>query len=615
MKFFLWYDLETTGADSSSDRIVQYASIRTDKNFVPVSEPVNIECSLSFDVYPSIYASMVTGQTPLKACLNEKEGLEIIQNDFIRSPDTCIAGYNNFHFDNELIRHSFYRNFLPPYAHEFMQNNSKMDAFILTQALYALRPQGIEWPKIEGIVSLKLENIARVNHIEQTKAHDALFDVEATIEWVKLIKSKQPKLFDFYLKIQNKHILKDFCLDASGKLKYEKLVHISSFYGRDVAYVGIILPIFEHPYNTNSLICINLFQSISEIEKLLDEDIEVNFSLPALTEIRLNRAPFLAPMNVLREEDCSRLRVELSQVEKNFNFVLCHLSDFQKLKDKMRPFSEKNSDVEQQLYDGFISQKDARQAELFRSGVQGSLISFQDARLRDLSLRYRMRFFSDGLNKQELKLYEEHAYCSRFGRWKPRSLQRSLLEMHQVYFSLDVQNHWKLFWDWFYALQSCFLYDDRVIWGALCPKTSRDLKITFAEKSFICYELPQELFVNLKLNADTLSFQLELLGLNFYTAQPSCLSEASELKTICKDLSLDDSSMVEDILSEPALDFVFEFGRFFEAYLKMPLKQMYLESLECQRIFLLLYFFSERFFIFSECFFLKRIIFLTGFIP
>ena len=41
---FFWYDYETFGINPKSDRIAQFAGIRTDMDFNIVDDPVNILC-------------------------------------------------------------------------------------------------------------------------------------------------------------------------------------------------------------------------------------------------------------------------------------------------------------------------------------------------------------------------------------------------------------------------------------------------------------------------------------------------------------------------------------------------------------------------------------------
>src|SRR5690606_40274971 len=88
-------------------------------------------------------------------------------------PGTCGAGYNSLRFDDEVLRHSLYRNFFDPYAREWQGGNSRWDLIDLVRTAYALRPEGIVWPQEEGRVTLKLERLSQANGLEHLQAHDA----------------------------------------------------------------------------------------------------------------------------------------------------------------------------------------------------------------------------------------------------------------------------------------------------------------------------------------------------------------------------------------------------------------------------------------------------------
>jgi exodeoxyribonuclease-1 len=75
----------------------------------------------------------------------------------------------------------------------------------MMRACRALRPDGIEWPlNEEGKPSFKLSDITKANGLMHDSPHDALSDVYATIAIARLIKEKQPKLFEYLLKLRNK---------------------------------------------------------------------------------------------------------------------------------------------------------------------------------------------------------------------------------------------------------------------------------------------------------------------------------------------------------------------------------------------------------------------------
>ena len=195
MDSFYWFDFETFGVNPAKDKPSQFAGIRTDLDFNIIDEPLNIYCKPSNDFIPHPEACLITGISPQKALekgLSEKEFFREIHLQ-ISTPNTCTLGYNSIRFDDEVIRHGFYRNFYDAYAREWQNGNSRWDIIDLLRMTHALRPEGINWPtNDEGVVSFRLELLSKANGIEHEDAHDALSDVYATINMAKLVRQKQP---------------------------------------------------------------------------------------------------------------------------------------------------------------------------------------------------------------------------------------------------------------------------------------------------------------------------------------------------------------------------------------------------------------------------------------
>ena len=87
----------------------------------------------------------------------------------------------------------FWRNLIDP-----MRANGRTSAaggtlLDVVRMTYALRPDGITWPKKEdGSPSFKLEHLSKANGLVHEAAHDALSDVRATIALARLIHSTTP---------------------------------------------------------------------------------------------------------------------------------------------------------------------------------------------------------------------------------------------------------------------------------------------------------------------------------------------------------------------------------------------------------------------------------------
>ena len=207
MTSFYFYDLETSGLSARDDRIMQFAGQRTDMDLVPIGEPHNVLVKLNDDTLPSPEAVMVTGITPQVTQadgLTEAEFARFLQDE-ICTEDTIMVGFNNVRFDDEFLRHLFWRTFHDPYEWCWKDGRSRWDMLDVIRMTRALRPEGIEWPvDADGKPTNRLELITAANGIAHQNAHDALSDVEALIDVTKLIRSKQPKLFGYLLEMRSK---------------------------------------------------------------------------------------------------------------------------------------------------------------------------------------------------------------------------------------------------------------------------------------------------------------------------------------------------------------------------------------------------------------------------
>ena len=167
---FYFYDLETSGLNPRSDRIMQFAGQRTDLDFNPIGEPQNILVQLADDTLPSPSAVMVTGITPqatLQDGMTEPEFCRFLIEE-IATPNTTIVGYNSVRFDDEFVRHTLWRNFYDPYEWQWRDGRSRWDLLDVVRLTRALRPEGIRWPVTEdGHSTNRLELLTKLNGIER----------------------------------------------------------------------------------------------------------------------------------------------------------------------------------------------------------------------------------------------------------------------------------------------------------------------------------------------------------------------------------------------------------------------------------------------------------------
>ncbi len=424
MTSIFWYDYETTGINPRCDRAVQVAGIRTDADLNEIDQPLNLYCQPADDILPHPMACLITGISPSRLedrGLGEAEFMTRTHAQ-LAQPGTCGAGYNSLRFDDEVTRYSLYRNFFDPYAREWQGGNTRWDLIDVVRAAYALRPEGIVWPEEEGRVTLKLERLTAANGIDHGQAHDALSDVRATIALARLIRDKQPKLYEWLFNQRTKQRV----LDQVRLL--QPMVHISGRFSAARHYVGVVLPLAWHPKNRNALIVCDLHY---DPQPLLDMDAGAlrqllytrREDLPAgqlpigLKLIHVNRCPVVAPMKVLRAQDQARLQLDMSEYQARAARLIEAAQVWQ---DKLaiiyasEDFTP-SEDPEQQLYDGFLGERDRQLCERVRLSDPEQLGKdawpFDDARLPELLFRYRARNFPHTLSEQEQQRWQ--VFCQQ----------------------------------------------------------------------------------------------------------------------------------------------------------------------------------------------------------
>jgi exodeoxyribonuclease-1 len=427
---FYWHDYETWGSDPRRDRPAQFAGLRTDMALNPVGDPLVIYCKPAADLLPQPEACLVTGITPQKALA---EGL--IEAEFIKRihqelslPGTCGVGYNSVRFDDEFTRYTLYRNFYDPYSREWRDGNSRWDIIDMVRLTHALRPEGIEWPlHDDGKPSFKLEQLTQANGITHEAAHDALSDVRATIALARLIKQRQPRLYDYVLTHRTKKVVAPL-LNLHER---RAVLHVSSMYPAERGCIAMVMPLARHPVNSNGVIVYDLRQDPAPLLELDEEELHRRLftavaELPEgverlpLKTVHLNKCPVLVPLNTLTPEAAQRWDIDVGQGEAHRQRLLSADGLEQKI-TRIHAMSEFDpiSDPDQALYSGgFFSQDDRRRMErILRSTPQelaGFPSVFDDQRLPEMLFRYRARNWPETLTVDERERWEEYRQARLF---------------------------------------------------------------------------------------------------------------------------------------------------------------------------------------------------------
>ena len=410
---FFFYDLETSGLNPRSDRIMQFAGWRTDMDLNPIDDPVNLLVKMSEDTLPSPGAVMVTKITPqstLQDGFTEAEFCKYI-TDEIFTPSTIAVGYNSVRFDDEFMRNILWRCFYDPYEWQWKDGRSKWDLLDVVRMTRALRPEGINWPFTDdGKATNRLELMTKENNISHEHAHDALSYVEALISVTRLIKEKQPQLYGWLFKMRDKKAVQQLVnLEKPAPFVYSSGRYSSEYNKTTVAY-----PIA--PAKNGNVLVFDLRYNLDE---LLAQE-EPKF-FPTVKEMKYNHCPAVAPLGVLEQGDgWQKIGLEKSQIEKNLKSLLAH----PEFVEQMRTENEEREefppavDPESALYDGFLDNTDKTRCAAVRRATLNDLADFHpdfhDPRLPDLLLHYKARNFERALTESERAKWEEY----RMGRIK-----------------------------------------------------------------------------------------------------------------------------------------------------------------------------------------------------
>jgi exodeoxyribonuclease-1 len=419
---FYFFDVETSGFSARDDRIMQFAGQRTDMDLKPIGRPDNLLIKMTPDILPQPDAILVHGITPQKTLADG-----ISEADFARyltsqvsTPDTIMVGFNNLRFDNEFIRFILWRNFYDAYEWSWKDGCSTWDLLDLVRMTRALRPAGINWPFApDGKPSNKLEYLSKVNKLDHVDAHDALSDVNASIALARLIKSKQPKIFNYLLRHRSKQKVRP--LVTAG----DPIVYTSGRYPAEYQKTTIAVIAAENSSKSGALM----------YDLRIDPDEFKDLTAAALAEkwaargedapyfpvklLSYNKCPAIAPLGVVDIESYQRLSLHKELINNHLKKLKAAAGFGDKLAEALElmwpprqpEMIVDSQKVDAQLYDGFISDGDKTKTSVVRAAkpeeLSGLDLGFKDKRLKQLLPLYKARNFPKNLSQAEQTDWEK----------------------------------------------------------------------------------------------------------------------------------------------------------------------------------------------------------------
>ena len=433
---FLWHDYETFGLNPRRERPAQFAGIRTDAELNQIGEPVMLYCQPANDYLPDAESCLLTGITP-QLCLQrgvpEHEFAGTIES-LLAKPGTIGVGYNSIRFDDEVTRYLFWRNLMDPYAREWQNDCGRWDIQDVVRMAYALRPDGIQWPTKPDErkpndptairPSFKLEDLARANGLLHDAAHDALSDVRATIALARLIRTAQPKLFEFCLSLHKKdRVAAELGFPTSQQLA-QPFLHVSGMFPSERGCLAVMWPLATHPNNKNEVLAWDLAHDPSELplldlttlrQRLFSKQADLPqgvLRLP-IKSVHLNKSPMVVKkLKTLTEDMAAKWKIDIAAALANAEKARA-LPDMSAIWPELFNRIKGNlPDVDEDLYGGFVGNADRRRLNQLRELSPAELavnrVGFDDDRLAELVFRYRARNFAETLTPDERQRWGEH---------------------------------------------------------------------------------------------------------------------------------------------------------------------------------------------------------------
>jgi exodeoxyribonuclease-1 len=357
MRYVVW-DCETDSAQTDWATMLEVGAILLDENFNEIDR-FEARCRLPKDRVPTPTALCINQSNVdllTKGNLSHYQMIGQLEKKFKEwSPATFMA-YSGINFDSEVIRKEFFKSLRPPYI-ENTNGNSRHDALNIVKAAFAIDDDVLKTElNDKGNKSMKLESLSRLNGIDSSGAHNALFDTVLTVKVLDLIKKKQSNLWNEYIKTSSKVVVENI-------IQQEKLITVQeSFYGKNKLFLCAPLHpnSFMHPVYKWAQ-AIDLRANVEAIQDLNYEDLkkEMKKSPKFLRTIRSNKAPIILDKTYgLKVEPYNKLdpnlimkRAEIVKTNEKLSNDICNILR-ETAEERAETASQEDPEPEETIYSG-----------------------------------------------------------------------------------------------------------------------------------------------------------------------------------------------------------------------------------------------------------------------
>ncbi len=258
----------------------------------------------------------------------------------------------------------------------------------------------------------------------------------------RLIKQKQPRLYDFVYNLRNKNRVLPL-LDLG---KQEPVVHASRMFAAQRGCLAIVLPLVQHPRNNNGIVVADLLTdpaiwmdlSVDELRIRLytkSEDRPEGQARIPLKTIHINRCPAVAPVSVLTDSVKNLYALDMDAIYRHRQQLLSSKELAVKVAEIFNDShaDDTGGDPDLMLYSGgFLDTHDKRIFEKIRASRPEQLgtlhTPFHDGRLPEMLFRYRARNYPDTLSGEEQQRWQEFCRRRLTGELRGAGVSRNVFE-------------------------------------------------------------------------------------------------------------------------------------------------------------------------------------------
>lgn len=354
---YVFFDTETTGLHAGFDQIIHFAAVRADNDLKEV-ERLEIRSRLLPHVVPHPRAIRANG-VPLAQLLDHElpshyEMVCLIRQRLLKWSPSIFIGYNSIRFDEEMLRQAFFQCLQPAYLTS-LHGNCRADALGLAMTASSAKPPCITVPVgTDGRPTFRLEMVAFTNGIGHDRAHDAMSDVNATIELCRRVRDRAPELWQRFARFSKKATVADFVEAEDGFI-------LTEFF-KNQAYHTPVVCIGRDPEQVNVRFCLELTSHPQRLALLSDVDLGVELAKTPcpVRRVRTNSGPSLTALFDASDEhlggqDCNEIEDRARSVKVDADFcarlVGCYL--------ERRRLPSPSPFIEERLYERFPSSADA----------------------------------------------------------------------------------------------------------------------------------------------------------------------------------------------------------------------------------------------------------------